>query len=279
MWAPKCVHVCLCVRSICVYGQVSRGVSHTPLSMVTLDVLGDPVHGLAQRLAGRGTAPHECPRAVLQLPKFQVLDQLGWGCGGLDILLVGQHEKSRVLERWLVVQKLVQHRFCRREFLSISRVNNEENGVRMVVVELPRLAQLLLPTQVPAGEGDGAARLRVREDEGFRVAAEGGLGGDGVTQLQVIQNGRLSGIAQAKDEQLVGFVALEQAPQAGEELPHPAPLFFSVDQTADCGGGDCCCGGGGGGDGKQKKNYTYTYIYIYIYVCVYAVCAMRLNVK
>ena len=151
-----------------------------------LDVAGEPVEALVESLGGGGAATLEEPGALTEGVEAELLGDIGGGHGLGEILLVGEDEEDGVAE--LILGKhLLELITGLSDTSRVVGVDDEDNTIGVLEVVTPEGAELILTSHIPHGE------LEVLVLDGLHVESDGGDGGDALAELQLVQDGGLTG--------------------------------------------------------------------------------------
>ena len=149
-----------------------------------------------------------------------------------QILLVRKHEQQTIFH-FPIIDDAVQLLPRLVHPGAIARIDNEDQALRPAEVVSPQRPDLVLATDVPDVE------LDVLVGDGLDVEADCGDGGDILAELELIEDGGLSGGVESEHEEthLLG----------SEDLTH----HFA--ELAAHGEGECCLRGGCEGRGRCRK--------------------------
>ena len=151
-----------------------------------LDVSGEPIQTLIETVGGSGAATLNEPNALTEGVEAELFLNFRSRHSIGKILFVGEDEENSVAE-FIFREHLVELIAGLTDTFTIVRVNDEDDTVGVLEVVSPEGAELILTTDVPHGELD----LFVLD--GFDVEADGGDSGDDFTELQLEEDGGLTG--------------------------------------------------------------------------------------
>ena len=106
--------------------------------------------------------------------------------------------------------------------LAIVAVHDKDEALRVLEIVAPQRTDLVLAADVPHGEADVLVLDRLD------VEADGGNGGDDLAQLELVQNGRLTGRVQADHQNSHLLFAKEAAEKICEQVAHDERGEISV---------------------------------------------------
>lgn len=155
---------------------------------------------LLQTCSGEGTAALDLPLVREDLVQGQVLCNLSSIAATLDILLVGKHKKTSMLQV-LMQNNVEQFHLCQDQILLVIAVNHEDDRIGIRKICRPVGAQTLLAGKVPDLEGD------VFMFHLFHIASNGWLRHDNLAKMQVVKDCGLAGIVQTHNDNLALLVA------------------------------------------------------------------------
>mmetsp|Transcript_42278 Transcript_42278/g.135353 ORF Transcript_42278/g.135353 Transcript_42278/m.135353 type:complete len:207 (+) Transcript_42278:281-901(+) len=150
------------------------------------NVGGEPVQTLVQTLAGSGARALDVPVALAERVQPQLVGNLSSVHGVGEILLVGEHQQHGLAEL-ILVEHAVKLVPGLPDTVAIVGVHNENQALRVLEVVPPEGTDLVLAADIPHGETD------VLVLHGLDVEPDGGDGGDDLAELELVQNGGLTG--------------------------------------------------------------------------------------
>lgn len=118
-----------------------------------LEVGAQPLETLVETVTTGGASGLDEPLALSQAVKAKLVGDLGGVHGVGQILLVGENKEQSVTQLVLVKHAL-QLLTCLGNTLSVVRVDDEDDTVRVLEVVPPEGADLVLSSDVPNGERD-----------------------------------------------------------------------------------------------------------------------------
>jgi len=126
------------------------------------------------------------PGSLSQRVKTKFVGDFGGVHGVRKILLVGEDQEKSITQ-FILVQHALQFLPSFDHTISIVGVNDEDDALGVLEVVSPERSNLVLTTNIPHGE------LNVLVFDSLNVEANGRDSGDNFTQLELVQDGGLSG--------------------------------------------------------------------------------------
>merc|ERR1711860_286304 len=168
-------------------------------------------HTLIQTLAFGGTSLKNLECSVFQFVETKGRVDLCHAHCPLDVLLVSEHYQDGILEL------LLQHRdkllLADPDPVPVSAVHHVDNGVGVGVITSPVWSNACLTSEIPHLE------LEIFVDHRLDIEADGGDGGDHLSGLESVQDGRLAGAIKTQDQDSHLFGA-NQVPEVAEQTSH-----------------------------------------------------------
>jgi hypothetical protein len=177
-------------------GRRKRGwdTSLTHLRMAgLLEGVCEPLKTFVETVTGGGASGLDVPGTLSERVETKLVGDFGGVHGIRQILLVSKDQKKSVTE-FILVQHALQLLAGLDDTVAIIAVDDEDDTLGVLEVMPPQRSDLVLSTDVPDGE------LDVLVLDGLDVEADRGDGGDNFTQLELVQDGRLSGGVQANHQ-------------------------------------------------------------------------------
>mmetsp|Transcript_29082 Transcript_29082/g.62554 ORF Transcript_29082/g.62554 Transcript_29082/m.62554 type:complete len:221 (-) Transcript_29082:25-687(-) len=182
--------------------------------------LGQPVKTFVQTITGGRTGGLNVPLAVTELVEAQALGDLVHAHGVGKILLVGEDQEDGITQLILsehAVQLVLGAVLSTRSIvdtLPVVGIDNEDDALGVLVVVAPQGTDLVLTSDIPHGKAN------VLVLDSFHVETDGGDGGDDLTQLQLVEDGGLSGGIQTDHQDPHLLLAEHALPEARESETH-----------------------------------------------------------
>mmetsp|Transcript_37923 Transcript_37923/g.88757 ORF Transcript_37923/g.88757 Transcript_37923/m.88757 type:complete len:225 (-) Transcript_37923:6-680(-) len=174
-----------------------------------------PIKTLVEAIA-RGRARRlDVPVALAQRMKAKLVRDLRGIHRVWQVLLVGEDEQDG-LAKLVLVEHAVQLVPRLAHTVTIVRIDDEDDALRVLVVVAPERADLVLASHVPHGERD------VLVLDSLDVEANGRDGRDDLAELQLVQDGGLARSVEADHEDAHILLAEELAEDLREGEPHGA---------------------------------------------------------
>lgn len=136
-----------------------------------------------------------------------------------QILLVGEHEEDGVAEL-VLAEHLVELVVGLCDTLAVVRVDHKDEALGVLEVVAPERADLVLAAHIPHGEVD------VLVLDCLDVEADGGDGGHDLTELELVEDGGLTGGVETDHEDSHVLLTEELAEELAETCAHC--LLFAV---------------------------------------------------
>lgn len=155
--------------------------------------VAQPFKTLIQTVTGCSASRLDVPSTLSETVEAKLVSDFGGVHGVGQILLVGK-DKEESVSQLVLVQHSLELLACLDNTIAIIAVNDENDALGILEVMPPEWSDLVLTADVPYGE------LNVLVLDGFDVEANGGDGCNDFAQLELIQNGRLSGGVQANHQ-------------------------------------------------------------------------------
>ena len=140
----------------------------------------------------------------------KLVGDLADGHGVGEILLVGKDEKDSITQ-FVLLQHLLELLVGLGDTFAIVGVNNKDETLGVLEVVAPQGTDLVLTSDIPHGERD------VLVLNSLNVETNGGDGGDNLTQLQLVQDGGLTGSIKTNHKDTHLLLAGEEL---GENVSH-----------------------------------------------------------
>ena len=186
------------------------------------EILLEPLKTLVETVSGAGVGGLDEPLACRAVSvEIELVDELRGGHGVGHVLLVVVDEES-ALAQVLRVEDSVELLLGLQDAIAVRSVDDKDHAVDAAVVVSPEGTDLVLASDVPDGEGD------VLVLDGFDVEADGGDGGDDLTETQFVQDRGLSGGVEADhdDLALLGAKVAKEALKCGLKGSHCCCLLL-----------------------------------------------------
>jgi hypothetical protein len=161
-----------------------------------------------EAVTSQGAGALDVPFAASQCVETQLFDNLG-DAHHSHVLLVGKHQEHGILEL-VLSQHLLEFLASDLNSFLVGGVDHIDKGLSVLVVVLPELSDFILSSNVPDGE------LDLLELNGFNIEADGGHGGDDLTELELVEDGGLAGGVQTEHERSEFLLSEERVEQLGE---------------------------------------------------------------
>mmetsp|Transcript_35595 Transcript_35595/g.82663 ORF Transcript_35595/g.82663 Transcript_35595/m.82663 type:complete len:367 (+) Transcript_35595:560-1660(+) len=159
-------------------------------SSPAIEPLAKPIQPLVEAFTGSGTRALQEPRALPQSVQSELVRDLCRGSSVRQILLVRVHKQQSV-PQLILVQHLTQLLTSILHALAVVAVHHADKRVCALEVVAPERSNLVTATHIPTGQ------LHALVFYGFNVEANGGDGGDHLSQFQLVQHGSFSGCIQS----------------------------------------------------------------------------------
>jgi len=199
--------------------QRSRVATDRLLGLV--EVGGKPFETLEQAVTRGGASGLDIPFALPQAVEAKLICDLGGVHGVRKILLVGEDKKDSIAELILVEHAL---EFLTRldNTITIVAIDDEDDTLRVLEVVPPEGADLVLSTNIPHGE------LDVLVLDGLNVETDGGNGRDDLAELELVENGGLSGSVETDHENSHLLLSEEVLEDSRKGHPHLGGIGLSA---------------------------------------------------
>ncbi|KAG6554759.1 hypothetical protein Mapa_003778 [Marchantia paleacea] len=192
------------------------------------DVAGQPVEAFVHALSGCGTGALDVPMALPQRVQAQLVGDLGSVHGIGQILLVGKNQQH-CITKLIFIHHSVQLVTGLGNTISVVAVHHENQALSVLEVMLPQRPDLVLTSHIPHREADVLVLHRLHVETDRRN------GGHNLSQLQLVQNRRLSSRIQTHHQNSHLLLSKKPLEQLGESEPHfgsellelPDQLHFS----------------------------------------------------
>lgn len=176
-----------------------------------LELIRQPVQTLVQSISRSGAGGLNVPASVSECVQTELVSDFRCVHGVGQILLVGEDEKDGVTQ--LVLGEHTHQLLARlTHTLAIVRVDHEDQTLSVLEVVPPERADLVLSSDVPHGERD------VLVLDGLDVEADGGDSSDDLAELELVQDGRLTGGVQSDHQNAHLLLAEEAFEQVSEDV-------------------------------------------------------------
>jgi hypothetical protein len=169
--------------------------------------VAQPLETLVETVSGGSASRLDVPGTLSEAVKTELVGDLSGVHGVGQILLVGEDEEKSITEL-VLVEHTLKLLAGLDNTVAIVGVDDEDDTLGVLEVMSPERTDLVLSTDIPHGE------LNVLVLDSLDVEADCGDGGDDFTELQLVQNGGLSGGIETNHEDS----HLLLAPQAVEQL-------------------------------------------------------------
>ena len=178
--------------------------------LLAFEGVGQPVQTFVQTVTGGSAGGLDVPLAVGDRVQAKLIGNLADRHGVGEILLVGE-DKEDSITQFILLQHLLELLVGLRDTLTIVGVNNENKTLGVLEVVAPQGTDLVLTSDIPHGEAD------VLVLDSFDVEPNSGDSGDDLAQLQLVQDGGLTGSIETdhKDTHL-----LLTGEELGENVSH-----------------------------------------------------------
>merc|ERR1719453_817858 len=208
-------HTTVCDTELAtMFVQARRARAPTPTLLAGLaDGGGKPVEALVQAVAGRRAGRLDVPVALAERVEAELVSDLGGVHRVGQVLLVGEDEQHRLAEL-VLVEHAVQLVAGLSDTVAIVGIDDEDDTLRVLVVVAPERADLVLAAHVPHRERD------VLVLDGLDVEADGGDGGHDLTELELVEDGGLTGGVEANHEDAYILLAEEALEHLAERETH-----------------------------------------------------------
>ena len=143
----------------------------------------------------------------------------GHGVG--EILFVGEHKENSITQL-IFLQHLAEFFIGLRDTFTIVGVNNEDKTLGVLEIVAPQGTDLVLTSDIPHGEAD------VLVLNSLNVETNGGNGGNDLTELELVQDGGLSGGIKTDHQDPHLLLSTEEL---GKNVPHLDFFFFTPKQV------------------------------------------------
>lgn len=179
-----------------------------------MDALGfvigrEPREPFVESIACRSAGRLNVPISISDPGQAELLLDLVWFHCVRQVLLIGEDQNDGV-PHFTVVDDAMQLLPGLIYAISIRTVHYKDQSLGAGVVVPPKRTDLVLTTDVPNVE------LDVLVGDGLHVEADRGNGGNGLSQFEFVQDGRLAGSVKSKHQ----YSHLLVAKDLGKHLPH-----------------------------------------------------------
>jgi len=156
------------------------------LVSILAESVAEPFQTLIETVTRGGAGRLDVPGAIPEAMEAQLISDLGSIHGVRKILLVGKHQKQSI-PQLVFVEHALKLFASLDHTVTIVAIDNEDDALGVLEVVSPERSDLVLSTHIPHG------KLDVLVFHSFDIKADGRNGGDDFTQLELIQDGGLSG--------------------------------------------------------------------------------------
>lgn len=161
-------------------------VGEGTLWCLLLEVGREPFQTLEETVSRGGAGGLDVPGARPQAGEAKLVCDLGGGHGIGKILLVGEDQEEGV-PQLVLVEHALKFLPSLGDTVTIVAVDDEDDTLGILEVMPPQGADLVLTTDIPDGE------LNVLVLDCLNVEANSGDGGDDFAELELVEDGGLSG--------------------------------------------------------------------------------------
>lgn len=176
-------------------------------------VVGEPVETLIETIPGGSASGLHVPLAVPDVVEPELVGDLGNAHGLGQILLVGEHKEHSVAE--LVLAKhLVKLVVGLDDTLAVVGVDDKDETLSVLEVVAPQRTDLVLTAHIPHSEVD------VLVLDGLHVEPDGGDGGNDLTELELVEDGGLTGGVETDHKDSHVLLAEELAEEFAKASTH-----------------------------------------------------------
>jgi len=172
-----------------------------------------PVQSLVETVTLGRARRLDVPLPVPEVLQPELVCELTSAHGIGQVLLVGEDEEMRV-SQLVLLQHLLQLVLRLSDPLAVVGVDDEDESLGVLEVVAPQRADLVLTADVPHGEADVLVLDRLH------VEADGGNRRDDLSELQLVQDGSLSGGVESHHENSHLLLAKEPRKHAGYRQTH-----------------------------------------------------------
>jgi hypothetical protein len=156
------------------------------ISRLGCDVCGEPVKPLEETLTTGGAGSLDVPLTVAERVEAKLVSHLGDTHSVRQILFVGENQNNGLAE--LVLREhTVELVVCLADTILIVGIHHKNQTLGVLVIVTPERADLILATDVPYSERD------VLVLDGFDIESDGRNGRYNLAQLELVEDGRLTG--------------------------------------------------------------------------------------
>mmetsp|Transcript_86548 Transcript_86548/g.137360 ORF Transcript_86548/g.137360 Transcript_86548/m.137360 type:complete len:203 (+) Transcript_86548:191-799(+) len=183
---------------------------------------GKPIQTFVQAITRGGAGGLNEPLPVAQVVKTQLLGDLCSSHGLWQVLLVGKDQKH-CIAHLVLVQHLGEFFAGVFNTIAVIAVNHIDEPIGSLVVVAPQGADLVLASHVPHGEG------QVLVLHSLHIETNSWNSSHNFTQLQLVQDGRLTCGIQTHHQDSHLLLADHALPYLGESETHGVPLRLTTD--------------------------------------------------
>lgn len=175
--------------------------------------VAEPLKTLVKTISGGSASGLDVPCALSQAVQTKLIGDLGGVHCVWQILLVGE-DKEKSISELILVQHALQLLAGLNNTIAIVGIDNEDDTLGVLEVMSPERSDLVLSSDIPHGE------LNVLVLDGLDVESDGWDSGDDFTELQLVENGGLSGGIQTNHQDSHLLLSPELVEQLGECKTH-----------------------------------------------------------
>ena len=210
-YKPNCVAFFFLLSPPCFFFYI---IFKKNVSLVLLGkVVGKPVKTLIETITRRGAGGLHVPLPVADVVQPELVSDLSNAHGLREILLVGEHKKNSVAQL-VLAEHLVELVVGLDDTLAVVRVNDKDEPLGVLEVVAPQRTDLVLTAHIPHGEVD------VLVLNSLHVEPDGGDGRNDLTELQLVEDGGLTGGVEPDHEDSHVLLPEELAEQLSKASTH-----------------------------------------------------------
>mmetsp|Transcript_10590 Transcript_10590/g.22069 ORF Transcript_10590/g.22069 Transcript_10590/m.22069 type:complete len:254 (-) Transcript_10590:9-770(-) len=190
---------------------------------------GKPIQAFVQTIASGCACGLDEPLAMTKVVKAKLLSHFCRGHCLWQVLLVGKNQQH-CITHLVLIQHLSEFLPGILNAITVIAVNDIDQSVGALVVVAPQRANLVLASHVPHGEG------QVLVLHSLHVETNSWNSSHNFTQLQLVQDGRLTCGIQTHHQDSHLLLADHALPYLGESKTHCVPLRLTTDtrKIANC---------------------------------------------
>ena len=176
-------------------------------------MLAEPVESLVESVSSDCAGSLDVPGLASDGVEAELVSDFWGGHGSWKILLVGVNEDDSVLE-FLIIDHFVELLSSVIDSVSVVGVDDEDDALGVGVVVSPQLSDLVLTAHIPNVERD------VLVADLFYIESNGWDWGNDLTELQLVEDGGLTGGIEADHQNSHFDIAEHPLPDAGKHASH-----------------------------------------------------------